>query len=491
MQKNYVSIADFLPPDHPLGRSVETTMADLQANYEPIFLQRKQDIIASLSVSAADSGSVDGLNADSAFAPVPLQEGSRVRIENLQASAAMNGRSGVICSAFNRESGRWIVQLDADGANLPCRLSIRPANLKAIQTSSAQNSDMDLDACGMCNSPRISVAELPAEAPSDNITSNSMFDSHCHDSLQLPPALAPVAFQLFGALYQLHSAFVFQNLGSAKTNSLLLRTRSLLPPYLYIATLKLSVTKALSLNDGNKIGLKQRLQTIGGACHGKVALLMTQRVENCNHRKRLVESILRRMAVRQVAAMVTGLQMRAEALRSRGKCMAAVKILKQAIALGSLPSRADLADMLFEGREGFPQDRKTAFELVYHGTQLGCHHCQGVLSKCYATTEEQDIFFSKLPMECYKGAHNHEKHAQESAAKGSRYGQFAMARKLFLRGDFASAEALAKLAAEQNHDESQWLLGYIYVNHKKNPIDIIEGLRWLKLSAAQGLGAAM
>lgn len=91
-------------------------------------------------------------------------------------------------------------------------------------------------------------------------------------------------------------------------------------------------------------------------------------------------------------------------------------------------------------------------------------------------------------MECYEGAHNHEKHAQESAAKGSRYGQFAMTSKLFLRGDFASAEALAKLSAEQNHDESQWLLGYIYVNHKKNPI---EGLRWLKLSAAQGLGVAM
>ena len=64
-----------------------------------------------------------------------------------------------------------------------------------------------------------------------------------------------------------------------------------------------------------------------------------------------------------------------------------------------------------------------------------------------------------------------------------------MTSKLFLRGDFASAQALSKLSAEQNHDESQWLLGYIYVN--QNPIDVSEGLRWLKLSAAQGLGAAM
>jgi hypothetical protein len=89
-----------------------------------------------MSVSAANSSSADGLNADPACALDPLQEGSRVRIENLLASAAMNGRTGIICSAFNQESGRWTVQVDADGANLPCQLSIRPANLKAIQKSS-------------------------------------------------------------------------------------------------------------------------------------------------------------------------------------------------------------------------------------------------------------------------------------------------------------------------------------------------------------------
>jgi hypothetical protein len=98
---------------------------------------RQQDIIASMSASTADSGPADGLNANSACDPAPLQEGSRVRIENLQANAAMNGRTGVICGAFNRESGRWTVQVEADGANLPCRLSIRPANLKAMHTSSA------------------------------------------------------------------------------------------------------------------------------------------------------------------------------------------------------------------------------------------------------------------------------------------------------------------------------------------------------------------
>jgi hypothetical protein len=129
--KNCVSIADGLPPEHPLSQLVEGAMADFQANYH----HRQQDIIASLL--AANSGSADGSNADSACASTPLQEGSRVRIENLKDRAAMNGRTGVICSAFNQKSGRWTVQVDADGANLPHQLSIRPANLKAIQTSSA------------------------------------------------------------------------------------------------------------------------------------------------------------------------------------------------------------------------------------------------------------------------------------------------------------------------------------------------------------------
>jgi hypothetical protein len=101
MRKNCVSIADFLPPDYPLGRLVASTIA----NNEAIFLQRQQDIIASMSAGAADSGPGDRLNADSACDPASLQEGSRVRIENLQASAAMNGRTGVICGTFNQESG--------------------------------------------------------------------------------------------------------------------------------------------------------------------------------------------------------------------------------------------------------------------------------------------------------------------------------------------------------------------------------------------------
>ncbi len=61
-----------------------------------------------------------------------LQEGSRVRIEGLQAKPELNGRTGVVCGAISQESGRWTVQIDADGARVACRGAFRAANLQVI-----------------------------------------------------------------------------------------------------------------------------------------------------------------------------------------------------------------------------------------------------------------------------------------------------------------------------------------------------------------------
>jgi hypothetical protein len=78
-----------------------------------------------------------------------LAPGSRVRIEGLQGRPEMNGRTGVICGAFeqakacfagldidagvfNEASGRWPVEVDADGVNgtsVPCQIVVRPVNL--------------------------------------------------------------------------------------------------------------------------------------------------------------------------------------------------------------------------------------------------------------------------------------------------------------------------------------------------------------------------
>jgi hypothetical protein len=60
-----------------------------------------------------------------------LQQGSRVRIEGLQAKPQFNGRMGVVC-AFNQETGRWTVDLGADGAKPACRGMFRSANLRLI-----------------------------------------------------------------------------------------------------------------------------------------------------------------------------------------------------------------------------------------------------------------------------------------------------------------------------------------------------------------------
>jgi hypothetical protein len=61
-----------------------------------------------------------------------LHDGSRVRVEGLQAKPHMNGRTGVVCGAFDQETGRWTVDLVADGARPACRGTFRAANLRLI-----------------------------------------------------------------------------------------------------------------------------------------------------------------------------------------------------------------------------------------------------------------------------------------------------------------------------------------------------------------------
>jgi hypothetical protein len=60
-----------------------------------------------------------------------LQQGSRVRIEGLQAKPQLHGRTGVVC-AFDQETGRWTVDLVADGARPACRGTFRAAHLRLI-----------------------------------------------------------------------------------------------------------------------------------------------------------------------------------------------------------------------------------------------------------------------------------------------------------------------------------------------------------------------
>ena len=76
---------------------------------------------------------------------VALKEGLHVRIEGLQSKPEMNGRTGVIRGAFNQESARWTVQIDADGTNISCQGHFRPINLKVIPAHDFSSEWLDED----------------------------------------------------------------------------------------------------------------------------------------------------------------------------------------------------------------------------------------------------------------------------------------------------------------------------------------------------------
>ena len=199
----------------------------------------------------------------------------------------------------------------------------------------------------------------------------------------------------------------------------------------------------------------------------------------------LMDCIMRRVAAAQVAATPEALHAQAQALWAAGECAAAAALLEDAIIMGHVLSRADLADMLINGREGVAKDRKRAFELVEEGTRLGCCHSQGVMALCYAGG-----------FGCSEDGARSLALARASAGEGSKYGQRTLGR-LYQVGeggvakDYAAAVAQYRLAAAQGYDEAQNDLGYMYHMGYGVAQDYAEALRWYKLAAAQGYVAAM
>jgi hypothetical protein len=141
--------------------------------------------------------------------------------------------------------------------------------------------------------------------------------------------------------------------------------------------------------------------------------------------------------------------------------------------------------MIFDGDEYDDEDRDAAFELVEEGARLGCHHCQGVLARCYRWGSgcEEDMV---RPLEL----------ARESSRKGSRYGQYELG-KWYEDGaggvaqDYVRAAALYRLAAAQNLDWAQLSLGIMYYFGHGVVQDYAEALRLYQLAAAQGMYVAM
>ena len=138
-----------------------------------------------------------------------------------------------------------------------------------------------------------------------------------------------------------------------------------------------------------------------------------------------MQGIVRRVAAKLMhtlaAAVGNKVGKEAEELCASGQCAAAAVALKLAIDVGHLPSRALKAWMLLECREGVAQDHNAAFELVEEGAHLGCHHCQGVVARCYL-----------YGYGCVRDDARSLELARESSGKGSRYGQYVLSAVRFI-----------------------------------------------------------
>lgn len=188
-------------------------------------------------------------------------------------------------------------------------------------------------------------------------------------------------------------------------------------------------------------------------------------------------------AVRKVAAK--GAAKEAEKFCALGQFAAALVSLQRAIDFGHFPSRAFMAMLLIEGREGVAKNVKRGFELAEEGVRLGCHHCQGVMAYCY--------FWG---LGCKVDQAKSLELAIKSSELGSRYGQHILGTFHYfgagvLARDFVQAVALYRLAAAQGFDCAQHSLGYMNNHGHGVAKDHIEALRLYQLAAAQGHPTAL
>jgi hypothetical protein len=240
----------------------------------------------------------------------------------------------------------------------------------------------------------------------------------------------------------------------------------------------------------------ERLGMVGSGLKGKLVRLLALGVgshfepkRNWGACRRMMQSILRRVAAGMAAAVRDNVAKEAKKLCASGQCAAALPSLQQAIDLGHLPSLALKAWMLIKGRESVAQDRKAAVELACRGMGLGCHQCQGVMAYCHCvgfgegTTVDPYVIDEERALEL----------ARESSEKGSRYGQHTLGELLHEGGlavqyqrDDSQAIVFYRAAAVQGLDAAQCSLGKMYQCGYGVAQDLAEGLRLCQLAAAQG-----
>ena len=197
---------------------------------------------------------------------------------------------------------------------------------------------------------------------------------------------------------------------------------------------------------------KNRLCMIGiGFAYKLIQQLLQSAGRRLSYKKKriiMMRLIITRVYSNWMASVRDKAAKEAKELCASGRCAEALVPLQLAIDLGHLPSRALMAWLLLEGREGVAKDHDGAFQLVEEGTRLGCHHCQGVMADCYASGRGIRIDIARS-LEL----------ALKSSGLGSKYGQHVLAR-LHLSGeegvaqDHAKAVMLFRLAAEKNLDDA-------------------------------------
>ena len=334
---------------------------------------------------------------------------------------------------------------------------------------------------------RVSLPQEAVAGTNDGSVAAVSAVSAPSDSVGASAAAAPFpaliegrwCLQLFSAVEQLHGARVFLRMCGTQGAALVriqlapaaqrLRLRTLVPVY------------------EMAMGHRQRLRAMGCGITGKAALLMLQSKKGPPDRScfRLLGFILDRWASGRVSLTADAMHAKAERLRASGQCASAAVLLQEAMFLGHLPARADMANMLLDGREGVAKDRDTAFALAEQGARSGCHHCKGVLANCY-----------RGGYGCSPNAAQGLLHAQQSLASGSKYGQYAMGQMQRcgeggLSQDYAGAAAHYGLAVAQNLDAAHCNLGLMYDRGLGVAQDRAEALRLYMIAALQGLPGAI
>lgn len=158
----------------------------------------------------------------------------------------------------------------------------------------------------------------------------------------------------------------------------------------------------------------QQLLVVGYQNIVNVALLLSQ--SNSIHNKtkfKFMNLIMRRVAAirnKKMGILIHTIAIKLDLIRNY---IGAAVQLQQATNIGCLLSQAALAFLLINGKGALDCDHNKAFALAIEGYQRGCHHCKGVLAKCY--------LFS---IGCSKNSTMSDKLARESAAMGSYYGKW-------------------------------------------------------------------